>query len=61
MSLKEKIKKRFGTMRSAAVETGINYYRLSQFVNGWVVLKPDEVKSLGLLPKDLPKRQSSGR
>ena len=51
--MKEKLKARFGSMRMAAVRTGINYYRLSQIANGWVKPKPEEIKALKLSEKDI--------
>jgi hypothetical protein len=56
--IKEKIKKRYGTLRFAAQETGINYYRLSQIVNGWIIPKPAELRLLSLTQRDLKRKEA---
>ena len=51
--MKERLRQEYKTLRLASVKTGINYYRLSQIVNGWVVPNEDEKRLLGITPKEL--------
>ena len=51
--MKERLKKEYGTLRVCSKKTGVNYYRLSSIINGWVVPKPEEVKLLKITPKEL--------
>jgi hypothetical protein len=51
--MKERIQKDYGTLRMAAVKTGINYYRLSQIVNGWVTPTQEEISILKITPKEI--------
>lgn len=51
--MKERLQKEYGTLRACSKKTGINYYRLSSIVNGWVKVKPEEIKLLKITPKEL--------
>ena len=57
--MKLKIQKKFGTLRLASVRTGINYYRLSQIVNGWRIPTDEEMKKLGVTKKDVKEAAKS--
>jgi hypothetical protein len=52
-SMKERLQQQYGSLRKCAVETGINYYRISQMVNGYVKPKPAEVKALAIKDSEL--------
>ncbi len=51
--MKKRLVAQFGSLRGASVQTGINYYRLSQIVNGWVTPKVEEKKKLKITDKEL--------
>ena len=51
--MKERLIKEYGTLRKCSVQNKINYYRLSQIVNGYIKPKPEEVESLGITAKEL--------
>ena len=51
--MKERLRKEYGTLRLAAVKLEINYYRLSQIINGWITPTEEEVKKLGITTKEL--------
>ena len=52
MKIKDKLIGRYGTLRKASKETKINYYRLSQIVNGWLIPTLAEVKTLDISETD---------
>lgn len=56
--LKEKLIKRYGTLRMASKESGINYYRISQIVNGWITPKPEELVALGVPKRDVKRKEA---
>ena len=51
--MKERLIKKYGTLRRCSVETKINYYRLSNIVNGYIRPKDTEIKLLGITEKEL--------
>jgi len=53
MSPKDRLKKEHGSLRELSVKTSINYYRLSQILNGWVQPKQEEVNLLQLTTDEL--------
>lgn len=53
ITMKERLQHKYGTLRKCATETGINYYRISQMVNGYVKPKQSEIKLLGIKDSEL--------
>ncbi len=53
MSIKDRLIKEYGSLRKASVKNEINYYRLSQIVNGWVQPKDEEIKKLQITEEEL--------
>lgn len=53
MGPKERLKKEHGSLRELSVKTKINYYRLSQILNGWVEPKPEEAAAIGLSQEEI--------
>lgn len=51
--LKDRLIKKYGTLRKCSTETKIGYYRLSHIVNGYVKPKPEEIKALGITKAEL--------
>ena len=51
--MKERLIKEYGTLRACSIKTKINYYRLSQIVNGYIKPKTEEVKALKITDKEL--------
>lgn len=51
--MKDRLQKAYGSLRKCAIQTGINYYRLSHIVNGYIKPKPDEVSALKITPAEL--------
>jgi hypothetical protein len=51
--MKERLIRKYGTLRRCAVETKINYYRLSNIVNGYIRPKDTEMKLLGITQVEL--------
>ncbi|NDC22625.1 MAG: hypothetical protein EBZ49_00620 [Proteobacteria bacterium] len=58
--MKERLKKKYGTLRVAAAKLGINYYRLCNITSGWIVPKPEEAKKIGITASEF-RRVFSGR
>lgn len=52
-ALKNRLISQYGSLRVASVQTGINYYRLSQIVNGWVIPKESEANTLKITEEEL--------
>lgn len=53
--MKQRLIAKYGTLRNTAIQTGINYYRLSQIVNGWRVPSKDEMSMLEITDKEMKK------
>ena len=53
--MKERLKKEYKTLRMCSVRTRINYYRLSQIVNGYVRPHKCEMQALKITPEELKK------
>lgn len=51
--MKDRLIKEYGTLRKCSVQTKINYYRLSNIVNGYIKPKPTELKVLKITDKEL--------
>ena len=51
--MKDRLKKQYGSLRMASLKTNINYYRLSQIVNGWISPTDEEIKKLEITPKEI--------
>lgn len=51
--MKDRLIKKYGTLRKCSAETNIGYYRLSHLVNGYVAPKPEEIKVLGITKSEL--------
>lgn len=49
---KHKLQEKFGSVREVSNLTGINYFRLSQALNGWLKLRPDEIDQIKALLGD---------
>ena len=50
---KTRLQETSGSLRAVAKEFGINYHRLANGLNGWVKLKPEEIKMLGLTKEEI--------
>lgn len=51
--MKERLIKKYGTLRRCSIDTKINYYRLSNIVNGYITPKDKEKTLLGITEKEL--------
>jgi hypothetical protein len=51
--MKERLQKQYGSLRAASMKLSINYYRLSQIVNGWLTPTKEEIEKLEISPKEL--------
>ena len=46
LNVKFKLQEKDGSLRKSSLEMGLDYWRLSQFINGWLQLKPEEIKKI---------------
>lgn len=51
--MKDRLQKEYGSLRKCSIQTGINYYRLSHIVNGYIEPKKEEVSTLKLTAVEL--------
>jgi hypothetical protein len=59
--MKERLKKKYGTLRNAAATCQINYYRLVNITSGWIQPKPEETKLLGITAAEVRNARATRR
>lgn len=59
--MKDKLQRLYGSLRKCSAQTGINYYRLSHIVNGYIEPKPDEIKILNITPAEIKIAKAKAR
>lgn len=50
---KTRLQDTYGSLRVVSKKFNINYHRLANGLNGWVKLKPEEIKALGLTKEEI--------
>ena len=58
--LKTRLKQEHGSLRKAAMKTGVNYFRISHIINGWRKPNKEDIEKLGIKRSELTELKKLG-